>query len=116
MCSGSVVASMNPWAVSGSLRPGRQGDPGPPWRAEGAEGGGELPVTGPVYLFDPAPELGQRLLAGLAGQLPPRRRRSRLVGRRAVCVIAGRVRVGWSLRHEALEVGQDRGLILQRPA
>ena len=55
-----------------------------------SEGGGELPVAGPVHLGDPAAEPVQRVLAVLAVQLPPPRRRHWPV---AVPVLGVRIRV-----------------------
>ena len=72
----------------------------------GGQGGGQVPVAGPVYLVHPAAQPGDRLLPGVGGQGPPGRGRAGLV---AAGLWSGRVRgeaVG-----QAGEQGGQRGVM-----
>ena len=72
----------------------------------GGQGGGQVPVAGPVYLVHPAAQPGERLLPGVGGQGPPGRGRAGLV---AAGLRSGRVRgkaVG-----QAGEQGGQRGVM-----
>jgi hypothetical protein len=57
----------------------------------GAEGGGQVAVAGPVNLVHPGPQPGDRFLPVLRAELPPARRRVRLV---RAGILVGRVGAG----------------------
>ena len=72
----------------------------------GGQGGGQVPVAGPVDLVDPAAQPGERLLPGVGGQGPPGGRGAGLV---AAGLRSGRVRgkaVG-----QGGELGGQRGVM-----
>ena len=57
----------------------------------GAEGGGQVAVAGPVDLLHPGAQPGDRLLPVIRAELPPARRRVRLV---SAGILVGRVGAG----------------------
>jgi hypothetical protein len=60
----------------------------------GAEGGGQVPVAGPVDLLDPGVQPGDWFVAGVGGEVPPGGRRAGLVA--AGILLGGRG--GWVVR------------------
>ena len=79
----------------------------------GAEGGGQVPVAGPVDLLDPGLQPGDRFLAFGGGELPPWRRRVRVV---AAGMGVGRGELGGQvgdLPVQGLEPGQGGRVVLR---
>ena len=91
----------------------------------GAEGGGQVPVAGPVDLLDPGPQPGDRFLPVVGRQLPPRRCRPWAVAVRFRVGLAGSGELGeggrvvlqgaadaGGLVGELGELSADRGVML----